>query len=66
MVCDSLDCGLYFERRKLAAELAAVAALAQAGLQHLEQQCLEWFQELGYTHVFAPQLDSDGTSAPES
>ena len=28
----------------------------------LEQQCLEWFQELGYTHVFAPQLDSDGTS----
>jgi type I restriction enzyme, R subunit len=29
---------------------------------HLEQQCLEWFQELGYTHVFAPQLDSDGTS----
>lgn len=29
---------------------------------HLEQQCLEWFKELGYTHVFAPQLDSDGTS----
>jgi len=29
---------------------------------HLEQQCLEWFQELGYTHVFAPKLDSDGTS----
>ena len=29
---------------------------------HLEHQCLEWFQELGYTHVFAPQLDSDGTS----
>lgn len=29
---------------------------------HLEQQCLAWFQELGYTHVFAPQLDSDGTS----
>ncbi len=29
---------------------------------HLEQQCLEWFQELGYSHVFAPQLDSDGTS----
>ena len=24
---------------------------------HLEQQCLEWFQELGYTHVFAPQSD---------
>jgi type I restriction enzyme R subunit len=31
---------------------------------HLEQQCCEWFTELGYTHVFAPQLDSDGT-APE-
>jgi type I restriction enzyme R subunit len=29
---------------------------------HLEQQCLEWFQGLGYTHVFAPQLDSDGAS----
>jgi type I restriction enzyme R subunit len=29
---------------------------------HLEQQCLAWFEELGYTHVFAPQLDSDGTS----
>lgn len=29
---------------------------------HLEQQCLAWFQELGYTHVFAPHLDSDGTS----
>jgi hypothetical protein len=25
---------------------------------HLEQQCLEWFQELGYTHVFAPQPDT--------
>ena len=25
---------------------------------HLEQQCLEWFQELG-THVFAPDLDRD-------
>ena len=31
---------------------------------HLEQQCCEWFTELGYAHVFAPQLDSDGT-APE-
>ena len=29
---------------------------------HLEQQCCEWFTELGYTHVFAPQLDRDGTS----
>ena len=25
---------------------------------HLEQQCLEWFKELGYTHVFVPQSDS--------
>jgi type I restriction enzyme R subunit len=31
---------------------------------HLEQQCLEWFQELGYRHVFAPQLAPDG-AAPE-
>jgi hypothetical protein len=23
---------------------------------HLEQQCLEWFQELGVIHVFKPQL----------
>jgi type I restriction enzyme R subunit len=29
---------------------------------HLEQQCCEWFTALGYAHVFAPQLDSDGTS----
>jgi type I restriction enzyme R subunit len=29
---------------------------------HLEQQCCEWFKELGYAHVFAPQLDSDGTT----
>jgi type I restriction enzyme R subunit len=29
---------------------------------HLEQQCCEWFTDLGYTHVFAPQLDSDGTT----
>jgi hypothetical protein len=27
---------------------------------HLEQQCLEWFQDIGYFQVFAPQLDSDG------
>ena len=35
IVCDSLDCGVYFERRKLHYELAAVAALARAGLQQL-------------------------------
>ena len=26
---------------------------------HLEQQCLEWFQDIGYSYIFAPQLDSD-------
>jgi type I restriction enzyme R subunit len=31
---------------------------------HLEQQCLEWFQDIGYTHVFGPDLDSDA-STPE-
>lgn len=36
--------------------------MARITEDHLEQQCLEWFQELGYTHVFAPQLDSDGNS----
>ncbi|MEB3271963.1 MAG: type I restriction endonuclease subunit R [Synechococcus sp.] len=38
--------------------------MARITEDHLEQQCLAWFQELGYTHVFAPQLDSDG-NAPE-
>lgn len=32
IVCDSLDCGVYYERRKVAHELAAAAALGQAGL----------------------------------
>lgn len=41
IVCDSLDCGLYYERRKLAAELAAVAALAEAGLSQLEEEELK-------------------------
>ena len=31
---------------------------------HLEQQCLEWFQDIGYSYVFAPQLDSDGCARP--
>jgi len=31
---------------------------------HLEQQCLEWFQELGYAYAFAPDLAPDG-STPE-
>ncbi len=25
----------------------------------LEQQCLEWFQDIGYSHVFAPDLDNE-------
>ena len=29
---------------------------------HLEQQRLEWFKELGYAYAFAPHLASDGTS----
>ena len=29
---------------------------------HLEQQCLEWFKELGYAYAFAPDLALDGTS----
>jgi type I restriction enzyme R subunit len=29
---------------------------------HLEQQCLEWFKELGYAHAFAPDLAPDGTT----
>ena len=33
---------------------------------HLEQQCLEWFKELGYRHVFAPDLDRDGPTPERS
>jgi len=29
---------------------------------HLEQQCLEWFKELGYAYAFAPDLAPDGTT----
>lgn len=32
IVCDSLDCGIYFERRKVVAELAVTRGLAAAGL----------------------------------
>lgn len=35
-MCDSLDCGVYFLRRKAYYELAAVAALADAGLELLD------------------------------
>ncbi len=31
---------------------------------HLEQQCLEWFKELGYVYAFAPDLAPDGTIPP--
>ena len=37
-MCDSLDCGVYYERRKVHGELAAAAALAQAGLHLLESE----------------------------
>ncbi len=33
---------------------------------HLEQQCLEWFKELGYRHVFAPQLAPEGPTPERS
>jgi type I restriction enzyme R subunit len=33
---------------------------------HLEQQCLEWFKELGYRYVFAPDLDRDGPTPERS
>ena len=36
--------------------------MARITEDHLEQQCLAWFQDLGYTHVFAPQLAPDGTT----
>jgi len=29
---------------------------------HLEQQCLDWFKELGYAYAFAPDLAPDGTT----
>jgi DNA polymerase zeta len=35
IVCDSLDCGVYFERRKVWRELQAAEALASAGIKAL-------------------------------
>jgi len=35
VVCDSLDCGVYFERRKAWHEMQALAALAEAGLKQI-------------------------------
>ena len=29
---------------------------------HLEQQWLEWFKELGYAYAFAPDIAPDGTT----
>jgi type I restriction enzyme R subunit len=30
---------------------------------HLEQQAIEWFQEIGYSHAFGPELTPDGSLA---
>lgn len=37
VACDSLDCAVFFERRKTAHELAAALALETAGLRLLEE-----------------------------
>jgi DNA polymerase zeta len=37
VVCDSVDCGVYFERRKVLAESEALVALAEAGMTLLER-----------------------------
>ena len=41
VVCDSLDCGVYFERRKLAHELSTLAALTQASCQAWDDFCCD-------------------------
>jgi len=30
---------------------------------HLEQQAIEWFREIGYSHAFGPELAPDGSQA---
>ena len=30
---------------------------------HLEQQAIEWFREIGYSHAFGPELAPDGSLA---
>lgn len=35
IVCDSIECGLYFERRKVAQELASSLALQESGIRLL-------------------------------
>jgi hypothetical protein len=37
VVCDSIDCGVYFERRKVMAESEVLGALAEAGTALLER-----------------------------
>ena len=37
VVCDSLDCGVYYERRKLLGELAVLARLLQDVCRQLER-----------------------------
>lgn len=38
IVCDSLECGLYYERRKVAHELSTLSGVAELGLQTLAAQ----------------------------
>ena len=33
---------------------------------HLEQQAIEWFQEIGYGHAFGPELTPDGSQGERS
>jgi hypothetical protein len=35
-MCDSIDCGVYFERRKLATEMSALGAVLHAASAMLE------------------------------
>ena len=35
VVCDSLDCGLYFERQKVHRELTSALAMLDTGTAHL-------------------------------
>lgn len=37
IACDSLDCGVYYERRKLAQELASMSALTSASLARIDR-----------------------------
>jgi hypothetical protein len=37
-VCNSLDCGVYYERRKLASELSSLAGLLQQSVLMLQYE----------------------------